>query len=44
MTSPRQLSEKVAVGGQPTVDELYQLRGQDRLLGGARKEPALRPL
>jgi uncharacterized protein (TIGR01244 family) len=28
MTAPRQLSDKVAVGGQPTVDDLRHLRAQ----------------
>ena len=28
MTEPRQLSDKVAVGGQPTVDDLHHLRAR----------------
>jgi uncharacterized protein (TIGR01244 family) len=28
MTAPHQLSEKVAIGGQPTVEDLHQLRAQ----------------
>ena len=28
MTAPHQLSEKVAIGGQPTVEDLHELRAQ----------------